>query len=73
TAGGAVGLGFVGLTLMGIQAIAAQSLGNSVEIGLDASDALLGLLVSIGVGILSGFLPARSAARLNPVDAMRSK
>jgi ABC-type antimicrobial peptide transport system permease subunit len=33
----------------------------------------LGILVSVGVGLLAGFLPARSASKLNPVDAMRSK
>ncbi len=72
-AGGAIGLGFVALTLLAIQSFAAQSLGSNVEIGLAYSDALLGLLVSVGVGILAGFLPARSASKLNPVDAMRSK
>lgn len=72
-AGGAIGLGFVALTLMAIQSFAEKGLGSNVEIGLAYSDTLLGILVSVGVGILAGFLPAQSAAKLNPVDAMRSK
>jgi len=30
------------------------------------------LLVSIAVGVLSGWLPARRAARMHPVQALRS-
>jgi len=29
------------------------------------------LLFSFSIGILAGFLPARSAAMMNPVDALR--
>ncbi|BDV32521.1 ABC transporter permease [Methylocystis iwaonis] len=29
------------------------------------------LLVSVGVGVLFGYLPARRAAGLNPIDALR--
>jgi len=34
---------------------------------------MLGLVVSILVGLLAGFLPASSGAKLNPVDAIRAK
>jgi len=37
------------------------------------SDVFLGIGVSVLVGLLAGFLPASSGARLNPVDAIRSK
>jgi putative ABC transport system permease protein len=32
---------------------------------------LLALLFSAGVGIVFGFFPARRAASLNPIDALR--
>jgi putative ABC transport system permease protein len=34
---------------------------------------VLGLSISIGVGLLAGFIPARTAANLDPVVAIRSK
>jgi putative ABC transport system permease protein len=34
---------------------------------------VMGLTISVVVGVISGFIPAWRASRLNPVDAIRSK
>jgi len=48
--------------------------GNFVpfEISMSAGNILTGLLVSSFIGIVSGFAPAYSAARLNPVEAINT-
>jgi len=42
-----------------------------IEASITPGIILFGLLFSFGVGCLSGFFPARSAAKLKPVDALR--
>jgi len=42
------------------------------ELSLTLGNILLGLSVSFIIGLISGFIPAYSASRLNPVDAIRS-
>lgn len=42
-----------------------------IEASITPGIVLFGLLFSFGVGCLSGFFPARSAAKLKPVDALR--
>jgi putative ABC transport system permease protein len=63
--GGMVGIGLVYL-------MSFIDLG-SLDIQLSAGNVLLGLGVSSGIGTIFGILPAALAARLNPVDAIRSK
>lgn len=41
------------------------------ELSLTLSNILLGLSVSFFIGLISGFVPAYSASRLNPVEAIR--
>ena len=67
--GGAVGLVLVFLTVMGISSI--ESIG--FDIGLSLSNVLWGLAGAIGIGILSGLIPAFIAAWMDPVVAIRSK
>ncbi|MFH1780779.1 MAG: ABC transporter permease [Candidatus Nealsonbacteria bacterium] len=43
-----------------------------IEASVTPGIILFGLLFSFGVGCLSGFFPARSAAKLKPVEALRS-
>ena len=33
--------------------------------------ALVAFAISVGIGILFGYLPAKRAARLNPIEALR--
>lgn len=40
---------------------------------LSLKNIVVGVITSIFIGVISGFLPALSASRLNPVDAIRSK
>jgi len=40
---------------------------------LSFKNIFVGVITSICIGIISGFLPALSASKLNPVDAIRSK
>ncbi len=71
--GGLIGLLFVWLTFLGLNAILKETMGEGFVLVLSASDTQLGLWVSVIVGIIAGFIPARQAARLNPVEAMRAK
>jgi len=63
--GGALGIVIVGL--------AAPPLSSSFdfEVSLSFKNILLGLGISGVIGILSGFIPAFMAAKLNPVEAIR--
>jgi ABC-type antimicrobial peptide transport system permease subunit len=36
-------------------------------------DALIGIITSVFVGIVAGYIPAASAAKMDPVAAIRSK
>ncbi|MBM3432995.1 MAG: FtsX-like permease family protein [Bacteroidetes bacterium] len=64
--------GLIGLTLVfALTQVLTQVLNFPVFISL--SNMLLAILLCIVVGILAGYIPARQAARLDPVVAIRSK
>jgi len=63
--------GIVGLIIVYILTFIVSSMFN-FELILTLGNIMLGLVVSILIGLISGFIPAWSASRLNPVDAIRS-
>jgi putative ABC transport system permease protein len=64
--GGTIGL----LVVFMITLIAGDGLG--MDITLSRSNIILGLTISILIGVVSGFVPAYSASQLDPVEAIRS-
>jgi putative ABC transport system permease protein len=63
--GGAAGIGLVWLTTF-------ISLGD-LTLFLSTANIIKGLVLSVGVGVLAGIIPAILAARLDPVIAIRAK
>lgn len=65
TIGGAIGL------LLGIVGVYITSVISGYALDPSWTMAMVALLVSMGVGVLSGFYPAFRAAKMRPVDALR--
>jgi putative ABC transport system permease protein len=64
--GGIVGLGLVyGTTLM-VKAI------TDLQVVLDVKNIIIGVGTSLCIGVVSGIIPAFFAARMDPVEAIRS-
>ena len=63
--GGAIGLGIAWPITLVLQHYMPASMSPVVV--------SLALLVSLVTGVLSGFVPAWRAARMNPVDALRNE
>ena len=64
--GGLIGLGIVFLGTFVVKAA------FQLNIVLDINNIVWGIGSSVGIGIISGIIPAYSASRLNPVEAIRS-
>ena len=77
--GGLLGILFGCLFSMGISALLGgmlvESLGVANGVTFNATPTLGAILlsfgVSVGIGVLFGYLPANKAAKLNPIDALR--
>lgn len=69
--GGVIGILFG----FGLSAIATKVIAMFMDTAITVSPSLTAVLgafgISVGIGILFGYLPAKKAARLNPIDALR--
>ena len=63
--------GVLGLILVYIGTLLAKYLAD-FEVAMGIGNIVRGLLISGVIGVASGFLPAYTAARMNPVDAMNT-
>ena len=69
--GGVVGCTIGVLLARIISLIAGSALGIEFTASVKAVVLLAGLAVAMGVGVLSGFYPARKASKMSPVEAVR--
>lgn len=69
--GGVFGV-FLGAGIAYLTGFIAKQAGFALlKIALDYKIVIFGLLFAVGLGMLSGILPARQASKLKPVDALR--
>tara|TARA_R110002050_G_scaffold49818_4_gene115538 strand:+ start:7383 stop:8636 length:1254 start_codon:yes stop_codon:yes gene_type:complete len=67
--GGGLGIALVGLMVYLLPILISDF---DFEIAMSFGNIMQGIIISILIGIISGFVPAYMASRLNPVDAIRS-
>jgi putative ABC transport system permease protein len=63
--------GIIGLFLIFLLTFAADGM-IDMEITLTRSNIILGLTISVLIGVISGFIPAYGASQLDPVEAIRT-
>ncbi|MFA5175002.1 MAG: ABC transporter permease [Patescibacteria group bacterium] len=68
--GGVIGI-ILGVAISATVAMAAQSMGYQWDLVISLPSIFLACLVSIGVGFIFGIAPARRAAGLDPIEALR--
>lgn len=64
--------GIAGLLIIGILTIVINIVSQNFTMYLTAGNIVLGLVISSGIGLLSGFAPAFQASRMNPVVAINN-
>jgi putative ABC transport system permease protein len=65
--GGALGL----ISVYSITLVVKATAGINLFLGLN--NIVTGIVVSVSIGLISGFIPAYSASKLDPVEAIRAK
>ena len=68
--GGLLGIGFGEALSSVATAIIAALLEESMQVVHTAGSILMAFCISVAIGVIFGYLPARKAARLNPIDAL---
>ena len=64
--------GIIGLVITFTGTLIVGQFMDSVEVHLTQSNVILGLTISILIGVVSGFVPSYNASQLDPVEAIRS-
>lgn len=67
--GGGLGIALVGLMVYLLPIVISDF---DFEIAMSFGNIMQGLVISVLIGLISGFVPAYLASRLNPVDAIRA-
>ena len=69
--GGVLGI-VIGFLLSGVATKIVTALNSDpITVSPAINSVIMAFAVSVGIGILFGYLPAKKAARLNPIDALR--
>jgi ABC-type antimicrobial peptide transport system permease subunit len=68
--GGVIGI-LVGAILSFLIALGARYAGYTWDYVISLMSVLLAVGVSVAVGLIFGYYPARKAAKLNPIEALR--
>ncbi len=69
--GGIIGIIFGLLGAMGACSLMSATMGSTISPGIKASTILGATLFSCGIGVFFGIYPARKAAKLSPIEALR--